>query len=209
MLIGMNRLTLPLALAVLAVASSPAAEQLGERLENETAGIAVVRPAGWHTTSLDTVQENRNRVRLADPELQRLIQTRATAPLFVFSKYAEPYPGLNPSIQITLRPSGSLAGQPPTALLRMALGTMRRALPDFQEVTPIANARVSGLAAAHVRGKYTLQSKSGESYRVVTRLWLAPRGAFMFLIGMSGPADGPDASEEEFRQALASVEIQK
>ena len=183
--------------------------QVGERVENETAGIAVVRPAGWHTTSLDTVQANRNRVRLADAELQRLIQTRATAPLFVFSKHAEPYPGLNPSIQITLRPSGSLAGRPPTELLRMALGTMRRALPDFQEVTPIGSARVSGLPAAHVRGKYTLHSKSGESYPVVTRIWLVSRGAFMFLIGMSAPPDGPDASEEEFRQALASIEIQK
>src|SRR5687768_9627844 len=82
--------------------------QPGERFENATAGIALSRPAGWQTASLQSVQDNRARVRLADPELQQALQTQARVPLCVFTKYPEPYPSLNPSIQITLRPSGSL-----------------------------------------------------------------------------------------------------
>lgn len=186
-----------------------AVDQNAERFESLTAGIALTRPAGWHTTSLETVQANRTRVRLADPELQQALQTRATAPLFVFSKYAEPHPGLNPSIQVTLRPAGSLAGTAPTQLLKIAVGTMQRALPDFTYVTPIRPARVSGWPAAHLRATYTLKSTAGASYPVLTRIWVIPRGAFMFLVGMSGPPDGPDASEEEFKQALASIELQK
>jgi hypothetical protein len=113
-----------LLIAVLALASQVSAQPgQGERFENRTAGIALARPPGWHTVSLETVQENREKV-------------------------------LNPSIQITLRP---LAGQ----------------------------------------------------FKVRTRIWVVPRGPFMFLIGMSGPADGPDVSEEEFTTALASIQIEK
>lgn len=85
---------------------------------------------------------------------------------------------------------------------------MQKALPDFTYVTPIRTARVSGLQAAHLRATYTLKSASA-SYPVLTRIWVVPRGAFTFLIGMSGPPDGPDSSEEEFTQALASIEIRK
>jgi len=183
--------------------------QAGQRFENQTAGIALTRPAGWHTTSLQAVEENRGRVRLADPDLQQALQTRATAPLFVFSKHPEPHPDLNPSIQVTLRPSGNLAGLSATVLLKGAVGTMQRALPDFTYVTPIRATRVSGLPAAHLRATYTLKTTSGARHPVLTRIWLIPRGAFIFLIGMSGPPEGPDASEEEFKQVLASIELQK
>ena len=182
--------------------------QGGERLENATAGIALTKPPGWQIASLEAVQENRGRVRLADAELQQALQTRATAPLFVFTKHQEPYPALNPSIQITMRPSGSLAGMAPTALLKTAVTAMQRALPDFKYLTPIRATRVSGWPAATLRATYTLNTASG-SHPVVTRIWLVPRGAFMFLIGMSGPPDGPDVSEAEFTQTLASIEIQK
>ena len=94
--------------------SSSLAQNTAQRFENVTAGIAVVRPAGWQTASLQTVQENRERVQLSDAELQAAMQKAATAPLFVFLKHPEPNPNLNPSIQITLRPLGTLAGQPTT-----------------------------------------------------------------------------------------------
>jgi hypothetical protein len=80
------------------------------------------------------VQANREHVRLTDPELQRALQTRSTMPLLVFTKYREPHPGLNPSIQVTLRPA--LRGTP-TELLAGAIQTLRRALADFRIVSPV------------------------------------------------------------------------
>lgn len=180
-----------------------------QRFENATAGISLMRPAGWQTASLQTVQENRERVQLSDAELQAAMQKAATAPLFVFLKHAEPNPHLNPSIQITLRPLGTLAGQAPTEILKLAVSTLQKALPDFMFVTEITNAQVSGLAAAHMRAKYTVMNRDGASFKVLTRMWLVPRGSYMFMIGMSGPQEGPDVSEAEFSAALASISIQK
>ena len=198
-----------LLIAVLTLASEVSAQpDRGERFENTTAGIALTRPPGWHTVSLETVQKNREKVRLPDKELEQALQTRATAPLFAFMKYPEPHPTLNPSIQITLRPLGGLAASRPAAIMKMALGPMQSNFPDFVLERPIADVRVSGLPAAHARATYTLTTDAGQ-FKVRTRIWVVTRGPFMFLIGMSGPAGGPDMSEMEFATALASIQIEK
>jgi hypothetical protein len=180
-----------------------------QRFENATAGIALTRPAGWQTQTLQAVQQNRERVQLSDSELQAALQKFATAPLFVFTKYTEPHPRLNPSIQVTLRPLGTIAGMAPTELMKIAVTAMQRAFADFAFVREIESAQISGLAAAHMSARYTMKHAEGAEFKVLSRMWLVPRGAFMFIIGMSGPQDGPDVSESEFAEVLRSVTLQK
>ena len=60
-----------------------------------------------------------------------------------------------------------------------------------------------------MRAQYTLRTADGSNFTVLSRLWLVPRGTFMILIGMSGPQDGPDVSEAEFAEVLASIRIEK
>lgn len=196
---------------VVALCAAPAVAQnaTAQRFENATAGISLVRPAGWQTASLQTVQENRERVQLSDAELQAAMQKAATAPLFVFMKHPEPHPDLNPSIQVTLRPLGPLAGMSPREMMKIAVSALQKALADFMFVTEITDAHVSGLPGAHMRAKYTAMNRDGSSFKVLTRMWLVPRGTYMFLIGMSGPQEGPDVSESEFAAALASITMQK
>ncbi len=173
------------------------------------AGIAVARPAGWHTASRQAVQENRERVRLADAELQEAIRSSATAPLFAFTKYPEPHPGVNPSIQVILRAAGAFVGAPATETLRAAAGVMQKGFSDFTFLQEIEATELSSFPAAHMRVQYTLTTANGAACKVLSRLWLVPRGGFMFLLGMSGPADGADVSEAEFAVVLASVKIER
>jgi hypothetical protein len=60
-----------------------------------------------------------------------------------------------------------------------------------------------------MRASYTMKNGEGQEFKVLSRMWLVPRGAFAFLIGMSGPQEGPDMSESEFAAALASIDIRK
>jgi hypothetical protein len=189
---------------VLAIAISSGGSA-AERVENAAAGIALDRPSGWQSPTLAQVQENRERVRLPDQELQRAMVTRSAMPVIVFMKYAEPHPGLNPSVQVTLRPA--IAGAP-TRVLSMALDTMRRAFDDFRLISTVQAVEVDGWRGAHVRATYTLQNRAGESFPVMTRFWLVPRGPLMFLIGMSGAQSGEDVCEEEFAAILHSIDIQ-
>jgi hypothetical protein len=186
-----------------AVLSQPAAQ---ERFDSPTAGIALQPPRGWRSATLAQVQANRQRVRLSDPELQAALATRSAMPIATFMKYPEPHAGLNPSIQVTLRPA--LDGSA-TRLLSSALSQMQRAFSSFRIVSPVHAADVGGWPGAHVRVSYTLKNAAGDSFDVLSRLWLVPRGPLMFLIGMSGTGTGADVCEEEFAAALASVEIRQ
>jgi hypothetical protein len=127
-----------------------------ERLQNPAAGIELIRPAGWQDATLAQVQANRERVRLSDPELEHELQTRSALPLFAFTKYPEPHAALNPSVQVTLR--SALHGTP-TELLGAALGTLRRAFPDFRILSPVRSTEVSGWPAAQVKATYTLAGR--------------------------------------------------
>ena len=199
------------AAVILAVLSQPATAQTAkpQRFDHATAGFSIARPAGWQTGALQQVQESRKAIRLADPELQAAVQTLAAAPLFVFWKYPEPNPELNPTIEVQLRPIGPLAGSAPKVLMRVAIGPIRKAVPDFTYVTDISDVRVSGHPAAYMKAKFTVTTNEGRDFKTLVRMWLVPRGAFMFLISMSGPQEGKDVSESEFEAALASITIEK
>ena len=177
------------------------------RVDNASAGISIAPPSGWAVTSVADVMKNRGRVRLPDRELQAGMQ-RATAPLFVFSRYPEPHPSINPTIQVVLRPQPASLGTSATEMLRAATDTLRRAFPDFRIVEPIRRTQVSGFDAAYMKAAYTLMTTDGRNVPVLARTWLVPRGSFMFLIGMSGAAEGPDVCEDDFTAALASVRIE-
>ena len=157
---------------------------------------------------MQQVLENRSKVRLPDAELQAGLQ-RAAAPLFAFAKYPEPYAGLNPTLQIVLRPSPGAATMSAATILAGAIETLQKLYPDFRFVEPIRNVAVSGMPAAYMRATYTLRTQQGNAHPILVRMWLVPRGAYMFLIGMSGPTEGADVSEREFATALASIEIQQ
>ena len=200
----MKLCTAPLVLVCPIALSSPATAQ--ELVRHATAGIELLRPAGWHDATLADVQANRARLRLSDPQLERALQTRSALPLLVFTKYREPHPGLNPSVQVTLRPALSGA---PTQLLASALTTMRRAFPDLRILVPVQDTTVGGWPAAHVEATYTLRGQAGETFSVRSRLWLMPRGSLMFLIGMSGSATGEDGCDQEFAIVLGSIAIER
>jgi hypothetical protein len=193
-----------LGLIVTASATTNALAQ--ERVDLRSAGISLIRPAGWYTATEAQVQANREQTKLSDPELQAALATRSALPLIVFTKYQEPHTGLNPSIQITLRQG--LAGTP-VRLLTNALGTMRQAFADLQIIEPVRATEVGGLPASYVKVTYTLQTQAGGRGRVISRLWLVPRGSLMFLIGMSGDDNGPDVCDDEFATVLKSITIQQ
>ena len=178
------------------------------RVDNPTAGISITPPAGWHVISMQRVMQNRAQVRLGDDELAAGFQ-RATAPLFVFSKYPEPHPALNPTVQVVLRPAPASLGTSATTMLKATIETLQRAFPDFTFVDPIQPATVAGFPAAYMKATYTLRTGGGGAFRVMSRTWLVPRGKHMFLIGMSGTPAGDDVSEAEFRGALESIQIEQ
>lgn len=185
-----------------------AGEQPGDRFENAAVGISLMRPAGWRMASLQEVAAQRASRRLTDKEMEARLQ-RVPAPLFVFTKYPPSHPSLSPTITVKFIPLRSLADVPPEEMLRTTLTMMKRGAPDLTLLEEVHSTEVSGLKAAAAKAAYTSRHADGSDYKILTRMWMIPRGQFVFIVGMNGPQDGPDVSEQEFRAVLASVKIER
>jgi hypothetical protein len=66
---------------------------------------------------------------------------------------------------------------------------------------------VDGQPAARTVARYTVVDAQGKEFKTVARMWVIPRGEYMFTVSMYGPPAGPNASEKEFEQILQSIEI--
>jgi len=177
------------------------------RFENPTAGIAFSKPESWQFVSMQATLENRDKVRLDDAELERQVKTQANPPLAVVWKHPEPYPDVNPSFQVGLRPLGTLEGKSARELIDIVLPTMAKMQADFQLVEPAAEITVGGLPAARASFHYTLKTTDGGAYPAWSDMVVVPRGKFMFFIGM-GRKQGDEVATAELEQMLESIEIQ-
>ena len=142
-----------------------------------------------------------------DAELEKTIKENPNAPLVVITRYVEPYPTLNPSVAITMV-NLPVEGMPPKDILNMSTEVLKRAYPDLTYVDEVQDADVGGIKGAYTKIKYTMAA-GNQKFPTLTRMWLVPRGKIMFTVGMSGPQEGPDVSEDTFKAILSSIKIEQ
>jgi hypothetical protein len=170
-------------------------------------GVALRKPKGWTFVSSYHVKENRREIRTNSSEMDQALQERARLPLVAATKYPEARDDVNPTIQVVVRPRGTMARSSATALAALVTSGLSNSFRGFSLETPPTVTTVSGHEAAHVRARYELGTLDGRTYQVLARLWIVPRGEYCYLIGMSGPAQGADRSDAEFQAVLRSVVI--
>lgn len=174
---------------------------------NPTAGFTITKPESWVFATTEQIATNRASVRLKDKELEEQLKQRASTPLIAIMKHQEPYDDINPSVQVLLRPLGQLEGKSPLELMNILIPSMQRAMVDFQFVEEIRETVVCGQKAAYAKSKYTVTNTEGRTFPILGRLWVIPRGKFMFMLSMSSPQEGADVSEKEFAEILKSIMI--
>ena len=186
--------------------SATATQKQGETIDIPTLGLSVTRPVGWVTVTADQNVRNIRSVQMDDPEFQELAARYATTPVFAISKYPEPYPDLNPSFKINVRPLGGLARLPPEDILTVALPTFSRAFNDVQVLEGPRSTRVSGRKAAYARLSYTLRAED-VPVPTMSEIWVVPKGSVFFMIGGGTRADEKNGSRAEIRRILDGVRI--
>lgn len=171
------------------------------------AGVRVRKPASWRFLTRNDVIENRRRIRLKDGEWDSLMQKQASLPLVVIAKYPEVHESLNPTCSILVRTIGPFGGMSPTEMLQVTTDQLARVFKGYEVAAPVESTEVSGLPAAKMRMRYTLEVPEHGTFRVLSRLWMVPRPPMLLMIGQGGPTEGPDLSEEEFESILGTVKI--
>lgn len=183
--------------------------QSADVFKNPTAGFEITKPPDWHYATAEQNAENLRAVRMGDPGFQAAMLKYATTPLVVLTKFEEPFPDLNPSLKVNIRPLGQLKGRPPGDIIRLVLPQLERAFKDFQLKQPPSDAVVAGLAASYLQVYYTLQTADGSSFPAASELWIVPRGDFFFMIGAGTRQDEKTGSREEIAAILKSVKISR
>lgn len=186
----------------LAVGQSP------DVFKNPTAGFQLTKPTGWSYATADQNAANLKGTKLNDQEFQAAMLKYASAPLVILTKHPEPYPDLNPSLKVNIRPLGQLKGRPATEIINLILPQLERAFKDFQIAQPPTEVSVSGLAGAYVRVHYTLQTAENASFPTASELWIVPRGDFFFMIGAGTRQDEKTGTRAEIASIIQSVKIE-
>lgn len=180
--------------------------QAVEIVSNQTIGIEVAKPEGWQHLTAEANAQNLRNIEMDDKEFQEMVAKYASAPVVAFSKYAEPYPDLNPTFKVNLRPAGQLAGRSATDVLAIVIPTFKKISADLVVEEGPTETTVSGLPAAYVRLNYTM-SAAGMQFPITSEIWIVPRGKFFFLIGAGTRQDEATGTRAEIRSILESVKI--
>ena len=190
-----------------APAETSVSKSSDEVFHHSGAGFSMTKPMEWRYLSPQMVKMASESTNWNDAELEKAIKENPNAPLVVITRYPEPYPTLNPSVAVTVV-NLPVEGMPPKDILNMSTEVLKRAYPDLTYVDEVQDANVDGINGAYTKIKYTMAA-GGQKFPALTRMWLVPRGKIMFTVGMSGPQDGPDVSEEAFKEILSSIKIEQ
>ena len=171
------------------------------------AGFSMTKPMDWKYLSPEMVKAASKSTKWNDAELENAIKKNPNSPLVVITRYPEPYPTLNPSVAVTMV-NLPVEGMPPKDILNMSTEVLKRAYPDMTYVDKVQDANIDGINGAYTKIKYILVADD-RKFPTTTSMWLVPRGKVMFTVGMTGPQDGPDASDEAFKAVLSSIKIEK
>jgi hypothetical protein len=193
--------------AAVAPAETSVTKNSSEVFYHPGAGFSMTKPMDWKYLSPEMVKTASESTKWNDAELEKAIKENPNAPLVVITRYVEPYPTLNPSVAVTMV-NLPIEGMPPKDILNMSTEVLKRAYPDLTYVDEVQDANVDGINGAYTKIKYTVAA-GDQKFPTLTRMWLVPRGKIMFTVGMSSPQEGPDVSEEAFKEILSSIKIEQ
>lgn len=175
---------------------------------NKATGFQIKRPVSWYWLTDVEALNKQVPQRLSDAELLKLLGKRQALELVQIGMHPEPYDGLNPSIQVSIQPLRTLASPSPVEALAPLAEKLKQDYPDLIVIDAPQAATVGGRPGARMKARYTA-TLAGKPVQTLSRIWLVPRGEFAFLIGASGPAQGPEVAEAQFAGALAATRIFK
>ena len=177
----------------------------GEKVSNKSLGFSIELPDGWIQLGADSFYENLGSVILEDPEFQKALAKRASLPAVLATKHPEPYPDVNASIKVNVRPYGQLPTREPTEIISLVLGSIKKAFKDIEVVVGPEKVIINGSEAAHVSVKYTMTTDAGQ-FPIGSDMWIIPTQHVFYMIGV-GYKQGEHADSDAALGAVKSFQL--
>lgn len=174
---------------------------------NASVGFSIEKPQGWHYISADESAKNRDAVRLKNREVQELIKRRPQPRLVTMARHHEPYPELNPSVTVGVKPISNPETFDPVDVLQFMVRPLKGVYDDFKVVEAPKKVTLKDREAAYTKVHYTLKTPDGKQFPACSEMWVIPRGEICFIVS-AGSSPKPDAPERaEIDRAIESITI--
>ncbi len=179
-----------------------------ELYENKTLGLSVQKPATWFFVTDKQHRSNIARTKMTDAEFQSLVLKLSSAPIFMISKYREPYDDLNPSVKITARPGGRVNPGNLLAVAKSMVVVVAKMIGKVDAVEGPELMQFSGFPAAYVVIDYTLETQEGRQFPTKSQMWFVLKGDLLFIVGASTRQDDMTGSHQEVQRVIDSIRLQ-
>ena len=212
-----------LAFGLVAPPSSSFAENhQSDKFFNRDVGFAITKHSDWHFLSLDNAEtwiadlnnseEGKRQLKKHIQGLREQESQTGMAPLFI-AKHEEPYPDLNPMIQVSLHYIDDLPKDvSPLAIAEVMAKSVSENNEGIEMMDRIRLVQVSSFDAGYLSFILNGESDSEESESAINQVYLIPRGKYVFEITLSTPLEldaDTEADLEEMMEMMDSVFILK
>jgi len=204
----------------LAGASSGFAEtHKSDKFFNRDVGFAITKQSDWHFLSLDnaetwmsTSKDTEEERALLQDHIQHLREHEAKtgmAPVFI-AKHPEPYAHLNPMIKVVPHYVDDLPKNvSPLAIAAVMAESFLESNQGFEMMDQVQLARISNFDAGYLSFSIEGTLPSGQHESAMNRMYLIPRGKYIFEITLSTPLKYDDATEADLEEMMESIFILK
>ncbi|MGB5809727.1 MAG: hypothetical protein WBG86_04300 [Polyangiales bacterium] len=176
---------------------------------NRAVGISLRKPSSWFFVHGSWNRGLLDRVTLSDEEMGSMMKRFATEPVILIMKYEDTHDGLIPLFKVVARPLGALRDASLDELAALMVRMLPHMSEELMEVDDVGRTTIAGRPAAHLKLRTTFKdARTGEQYQSIGHNWMVKRGDQLFMLGGSGPAEGPDAPLKDFEAILETVVIE-
>jgi hypothetical protein len=174
---------------------------------NKAIGLEITKPATWYYVSAPQYLDNIASTKFDDHDVQAWVAKYITSPLVAMATSTDPSRGFNANFKVQVKPSGSLKGQPATAIVAAVLPLAQKAFKDYQVDQPPIEVEISGIKSAYARINFTAQMSDGRSDPATSEVWVIPRGDYFFILGAVSARNADASTREEVAAIVRSVKI--
>ncbi len=186
---------------------------------NWDVGFAITKHPEWHFLSLDNAEtwmsssdsseEGKLQLKQHIQSLREQEARTRMAPLFI-AKHEEPYPNLNPMIQVSLHYIDDLPKDvSPLAIAAAMAKSFSESNKSFKMMDRIRLVRVSNFDASYMSFTLNGELNSGETESAVNQVYLIPRGKYVFEITLSTPLELDANTADDLMEMMDSIFILK
>lgn len=178
------------------------------RFENKAYGFSISEPDGWLWGNNADLDQNRDKLKLDDKALLKIINDHKGS-LLLLSMYKydpQTHIGLIPALQVNVREKRNKEFSVFKSYIVKSAHSFKELYPDYEYIDTPQETTINGIKSLYFSGKFTMKTQAGQQYRVRNRIYVIPHGSYYFQLTFTDGIVSEDCTKE-FEALVNSIQI--